>query len=192
MEDPLRLSMESRHSQSFEKGFQGHASIPVPSMLGRGSALSQHSDGAGSSNTHSAHPSNALSHSSTAPLAAGLLTAPSSTPTSAVHATSSTHAAPKERLELVESPHSKLAYKDFYRHFRGMERESVEVAKQYAEESLTWMPETARWRVLLELADLAKRSNDFDKVRLRRPSLSVGQGDCPVLSSIAMSEWPRY
>ena len=192
VEDPLRLSMESRHSQSFEKGFQGHASIPVPSMLGRGPALSQHGDGPGSGNTYSAHPSNALSHSSsTAPLAAGLLTAPSSASTSAVHVTSSTHPAPKERLELVESPHSKLAYKDFYRHFRGMERESVEVAKQYAEESLTWMPETARWRVLLELADLAKRSNDFDKVRLRRPSLSVEQRDCPVLSSIVMPEWPR-
>ena len=72
---------------------------------------------------------------------------------------------PKDRLELVESPLSKLAYKDFYRHFRGMERESVEAATKYAQDSLQGMPLSARWRVLLELADLAKRSNDFDKVR---------------------------
>lgn len=166
-EDPLRLSMESRHIQTFEKGLQGHghANMPVSSMSGRGSTLLQHIDGTGSSNTYSVHSSNTLSHSSSvAPLTAGSSTAASAV----VHApsSSSSHSAPKERLELVESPHSKLAYKDFYRHFRGMERESVEVAKQYAEESLTWMPETARWRVLLELADLAKRSNDFDKVRL--------------------------
>ena len=70
-----------------------------------------------------------------------------------------------DRQELVESPHSKLAYKDFYRHFRTMERESVENAKAYAEDSLQLMPQNAKWRVLLELADLAKRSNDFEKVR---------------------------
>ena len=69
-----------------------------------------------------------------------------------------------DRQELVESPHSKLAYKDFYRHFRSMERESVENAKAYAEDSLQLMPPNAKWRVLLELADLAKRSNDFEKV----------------------------
>ena len=45
-----------------------------------------------------------------------------------------------------------------------MERESVEQAKAYAEDSLNWMPQNAKWRVLLELADLAKRNNDFEKV----------------------------
>ncbi len=69
------------------------------------------------------------------------------------------------RQELVESPHSKSKYKEFYRELRNKERESLEAATLYAEQSLQYMPEKMKWRVYLELADLAKRSNDFDKAR---------------------------
>jgi hypothetical protein len=68
------------------------------------------------------------------------------------------------RQELVESPHSKMAYKEFYRQFRMKERDSVEAAREYAEQALLWIPTKARWRVKLELADMAKRKNEFDKV----------------------------
>jgi len=70
-----------------------------------------------------------------------------------------------DRQELVESPQSKMAYKDFYRNFRALERDSVDGARKYAEDSLHWMPERAKWRVLLELADLSKRANDFEQAR---------------------------
>ena len=68
------------------------------------------------------------------------------------------------RQELVESPHSKQEYKEFYRQFRIKERESVDAARAYANEALGWIPEKAKWRVLLELADIAKRKNDFEMV----------------------------
>jgi phage gp46-like protein len=48
----------------------------------------------------------------------------------------------------VESPQSKAAYKEFYKNFRAKERESVEVARKYAEESLLWMTENAKWRYI--------------------------------------------
>lgn len=69
------------------------------------------------------------------------------------------------RQELVESPQSKTAYKEFYRQFRIKERESAVAARSYAEQALTWMPQKAKWRVKLELADMAKRKNDFEEVR---------------------------
>ena len=93
----------------------------------------------------------------------------------------------QDRQELVESPQSKLAYKDFYRHFRTLERDSVDMAKKYAEESLQWMPERAQWRVLLEMADLAKRSNEFEKAR----ELYAQVCDSQPLASQGWLEWSK-
>ena len=45
------------------------------------------------------------------------------------------------------------------------ERQSVDAAREYAENALTLVPQSCRWRVTLDLADLAKRSNDFQKAR---------------------------
>jgi hypothetical protein len=154
-DDSMRHSLESKHSQSSERphsysvyGHQRGGSV--------GPGGGHHSDNNSNSNSTSASHSNMNSINNSHNNAITTPTAPHPS-----------HVTPKDRSELVESPHSKLAYKDFYRHFRGMERESVEVARKYAEESLLWMPETARWRVLLELADLAKRGNDFEKVCVR-------------------------
>ena len=93
----------------------------------------------------------------------------------------------QDRQELVESPQSKLAYKDFYRHFRTLERDSVDMARKYAEESLQWMPERAQWRVLLEMADLAKRSNEFEKAR----ELYAQVCDSQPLASQGWLEWSK-
>lgn len=151
-EDSVRHSLESKHSQSSDRP---HSYSVYGHQRGGsgGPGGGHHSDNNNSNST-----STSASHSN--------MNSINNSHNNAIIPTTPhpSHVAPKDRSELVESPHSKLAYKDFYRHFRGMERESVEVARKYAEESLLWMPETARWRVLLELADLAKRGNDFEKV----------------------------
>ena len=76
-------------------------------------------------------------------------------------------AADVKRAELVESPAMRSAFKDFYRKFRIKERISFTDAKEFALSTLKdgALPETVQWRVYLELADLAKRSNQFDEAR---------------------------
>jgi tetratricopeptide (TPR) repeat protein len=71
------------------------------------------------------------------------------------------------RMDLVESPATRVAFKEFYRTFRGEERLSFQKAEAFAlkvlqDESL---PEAVHWRVYLELADLAKRSNRYVEAR---------------------------
>ena len=72
-----------------------------------------------------------------------------------------------KRAELVESPSTRIAFKDFYRAFRGEERISSQKAEEYALQVIDEgsLPETVHWRVYLELADLAKRSNRFAEAR---------------------------
>ena len=64
----------------------------------------------------------------------------------------------------MESPRSKQAYKDFYKHFKAKEKDSIPAAKAFALDALKSVPENAAWRVHLELADLAKRSNLIQEV----------------------------
>jgi hypothetical protein len=86
------------------------------------------------------------------------------------------------KQDFMESPRSKAAYKDFLKHFRSKEKDSPDDARRFALDALPQMPENAKWRVYLELADLAKRHNLIQEV-------SVGEGGregvvvfCPVLS----------
>ena len=73
-----------------------------------------------------------------------------------------------KRLELVESPATRIAFKEFYRSFRGEERLSFQKAEEYALNALQdqSLPEAVHWRIYLELADLAKRSNRYVEARL--------------------------
>jgi tetratricopeptide (TPR) repeat protein len=72
-----------------------------------------------------------------------------------------------KRAELVESPETRAAFKEFYRQFRLKERSSIKEAEDYALRTLKYgsIPEKTHWRVYLELADLAKRSNKFEDAR---------------------------
>jgi tetratricopeptide (TPR) repeat protein len=72
-----------------------------------------------------------------------------------------------KRLELVESPATRIAFKEFYRAFRGEERGSFQNAEEFALKALQddSLPEAVHWRVYLELADLAKRSNRYVEAR---------------------------
>jgi tetratricopeptide (TPR) repeat protein len=72
-----------------------------------------------------------------------------------------------KRAELSESPATRSAFKDFYRKLRAEERLSFKDAEKYAMSSLSdgSLPESIHWRVFLELADLAKRSNRFEEAR---------------------------
>ena len=79
----------------------------------------------------------------------------------------STSEAEVKKGELVESPQTRAVFKEFYRAFRAAERESFQAAEDLAMKSLGdgSLPEKVHWRVFLELADLAKRSNCFVKAR---------------------------
>jgi la-related protein 1 len=70
-----------------------------------------------------------------------------------------------KRAELVESPPTKLQFKDFYRQFRAREKETPVSAKNFAEQCLQWMPTKVHWRIYLEMADLAKRENKLYEAR---------------------------
>jgi len=72
-----------------------------------------------------------------------------------------------KRAELTESPATRSAFKDFYRKLRAEERNSFQGAEKFAMYSLKdgSLPESIHWRVYLELADLAKRSNRFEDAR---------------------------
>jgi len=72
-----------------------------------------------------------------------------------------------KRAELTESSATRSAFKDFYRKLRSEERTSFKDAEKFAMLSLSdgSLPESIHWRVYLELADLAKRSNRFEEAR---------------------------
>ncbi|GAX23582.1 hypothetical protein FisN_12Hh148 [Fistulifera solaris] len=71
------------------------------------------------------------------------------------------------RAELVESPASRTAFKEFYRSFKTEEKLSFAKAREFALRAIesVSVPETLHWRVYLELADLAKRFNRFTEAR---------------------------
>lgn len=72
-----------------------------------------------------------------------------------------------KRSELIESPATRAAFKEFYRTIRSEERLSFQNAENFALQSLSdgSLPESVHWRVYLELADLAKRSNRYFEAR---------------------------
>jgi tetratricopeptide (TPR) repeat protein len=71
----------------------------------------------------------------------------------------------KKRSELVESPGTRVKFKDFYRQLRVKEKDSFHAAKSFGLSCIDLLPEKIHWRVYLELADLAKRENRFDEAR---------------------------
>lgn len=74
-----------------------------------------------------------------------------------------------KRAELDESPATRLAFKNFYKAFRNEERESFQKGEGFAFKSLEdgSLPESIHYKVYLELADLAKRSNRYVEARRR-------------------------
>lgn len=92
-----------------------------------------------------------------------------------------------KRAELVESPSTRVAFKDFYRTLRSEERFSFQKAEEFALQALDdgSLPGSVHWRVYLELADLAKRSNCY--VEARRLYQKVCQ-----LQPYASQGWLEY
>lgn len=76
-----------------------------------------------------------------------------------------------KKADLNENPQTKLAFKEFYRKFHALERTSLSEAQEFAMSVLegaaegTPLPGSVHWRVYLELADLAKRSNKSNAAR---------------------------
>ena len=72
-----------------------------------------------------------------------------------------------KKADLIDSPSTKAAFKEFFKQFRLEEKMSIEKAKQFAASALdsAEMPESIHWRVYLELADLSRRSNEYSEAR---------------------------
>jgi la-related protein 1 len=72
-----------------------------------------------------------------------------------------------KRAELDESPAIRLAFKEFYKSYRAEERLGLQQAEEFARNSLQdgSLPESVHWRVYIELADIARRSNRFVDAR---------------------------
>lgn len=69
--------------------------------------------------------------------------------------------------EIDETPATRLAFKEFYKHYRSEEQVGVQRAEDFALKALKdgSIPESIHWRVYLELADLARRTNRFADAR---------------------------
>jgi hypothetical protein len=70
----------------------------------------------------------------------------------------------KPSLEPSETPLMKAASKKFSETLRLKERESLDAAQEYAMKALESMSEGLIWKVYEELADMAKRHDQFDMV----------------------------
>lgn len=72
---------------------------------------------------------------------------------------------------VMESPTERQAFKEFGKQFRLREAESLDAARDFALACLdpnnrdVFLPPATHWRVYLELADVAKRSNKIDEAR---------------------------
>lgn len=71
------------------------------------------------------------------------------------------------RAELEETAEMKAAFKEFSKHLRAEERSSFVAAKSFALKALSenTLPPSIHWKVYLELADMAKRANQFGEAR---------------------------
>jgi len=58
-----------------------------------------------------------------------------------------------------------VAYKDFHRQLRIKERVSIELAEEFARESLQILPENVHWKIYVHLAEFRKRMRDIDGAR---------------------------
>lgn len=91
------------------------------------------------------------------------------------------------RADLDESPATRLAFKQFYKAYRSKEQFGVQQAEDFAMQALQdgSLPKSVHWRVYIELADLARRTNRF--VEARRLYQSVCQ-----LQPYASQGWVEY
>lgn len=67
--------------------------------------------------------------------------------------------------DLMESQESKQLFKEFSNSFRAKWRQSASEAEAFALKAVTSMPMHSRWRVYVELAELAKKTDDAEKVQ---------------------------
>jgi la-related protein 1 len=91
------------------------------------------------------------------------------------------------RAELNETPAVRLAFKNFYKAYRTEEQKGVEKAEEFAKKTLEddILPRSIHWRVYIELADLARRTNRFAEAR------RLYQKVC-ILQPYASQGWLEY
>jgi tetratricopeptide (TPR) repeat protein len=188
---PMKTNLGQRSSQSISQTFLHPPSVPSTSNASSidtsstnanprptrrttptGPQLYRSNTGSSSSSMPPTPPSNnspSITRSSDGPLVRGKSTSSSTdAPQMSTSPSSSLSLArppPQSSTEFVESPRTKHMYKEFYRIFRVKERESLEAARIYATDALSWVPDKSKWKIYLELAEIAKRNNEFVEAR---------------------------
>eukprot|EP00736_Rhodelphis_marinus_P013686 Rmarinus@m.17699 len=90
-----------------------------------------------------------------------------------------------KRAELVESPATKLKFKDFFHQFREKEKDGFEAALEYCKSCFIELPEKIHWRIFREMADLFKRESRLDEARCLYESVVQAQ-------PLASQGWLEY
>ena len=68
--------------------------------------------------------------------------------------------------DLVETPISKNKYKNFSKELKDTEKKGFEEAVKFTFQKILHLPKKIHWKVILELADFAKRESKFNEAKL--------------------------
>lgn len=68
--------------------------------------------------------------------------------------------------ELVETPNSKHKYKTAFKEIKEMEREGFPAVLKFAFARIVHLPKKIHWRLILDLADFAKRESRFREAKI--------------------------
>jgi hypothetical protein len=70
------------------------------------------------------------------------------------------------KQELVETPNSKHKHKQLSRELKDVEKRGFEDAIKIIFEKIIYLPKKIHWKILLDLADFAKRESKFEEAKM--------------------------
>jgi len=68
--------------------------------------------------------------------------------------------------ELVETPNSKHKYKQVFKEMKEYEREGFAAVLKFAFAKIVQLPKKIHWRLILDMADFAKRESRFREAKI--------------------------
>ena len=68
--------------------------------------------------------------------------------------------------ELVETPNSKHKYKCAFKEMKEVEKEGFSAVLKFAFNRIVQLPKKVHWRMILDLADFAKRESRFREAKI--------------------------
>lgn len=68
--------------------------------------------------------------------------------------------------DLVETPISKHKFKNFSKELKDIEKKGFEQAIKFTFQKILQLPRKIHWKIILELADFAKRESKFNEAKI--------------------------